>query len=79
MPLPATRRVRSDNTHDRRVRPAPKEKKVNKHKKDERKNMYGYSFKFIVKEFLSPKYEPFLNKLCDKFETRSRTSVKEFY
>lgn len=48
-------------------------------KKDWRKNMYGYSFKFIVKEFLSDKYSEFFKRLCLKFGVLNRAEVRDFY
>lgn len=76
--LPKTKKIRSvDSTGSSTNDTSPKPAK--KYKKDERKNMYGYSFKFIVKEFLSDKYEAFFDRLCLKFGVRSKGEVRDFY
>ncbi len=41
--------------------------------------MYGYSFKFIVKEFLSDKYRDFFDRLCLKFGVVDEGEVRSFY
>lgn len=53
--------------------PAPKTQK-----KDQRKNMYGYSFKRIIRELLSDKYRRFLTKLCIKHGVSAKDIVS-FY
>jgi hypothetical protein len=64
--LPKTKKIRSHDAKRSQIEESG-EKRVKKYKKDERKNMYGYSFKFIVKEFLSDRYKGFFDKLCAKF------------
>jgi hypothetical protein len=76
--LPKTKKIRSvgstgSSTVDTGQKPAKK------YKKDERKNMYGYSFKFIVKEFLDDKYKSFFDKLCLKFGVLDKQEVRDFY
>ncbi len=57
----------------------PKQKKaIHKKKKDERKNVCNHSFKFIVKEFTSPKYHATLEDLSRKNRIESK-AVREYY
>ena len=57
----------------------PKQKKViQKKKKDERKNVCNHCFKFIVKEFTSPKYHAILEDLSRKNRIESK-AVREYY
>ena len=57
----------------------PKQKKdIEKKKKDERKNVCHNCFKFIVKEFLSPKYYATLEDLSGKNGIESE-AVREYY
>lgn len=41
--------------------------------------MYGYSFKFIVKDFLSEKYSIQFQKLCSRFGVTDAQDVRDFY
>lgn len=76
----ATKKKSSNGVPDRLSTTSPKEKKVRKYiKKDQRKNMCGYSFKFVIKEFLSTKYEPFFDKLCDRWNVTNKKEVKDYY
>ena len=57
----------------------PKQKKIiQKKKKDERKNVPNNCFKFIVKEFTSPKYRGTLEDLSRKNNIESET-VRGYY
>jgi hypothetical protein len=41
--------------------------------------MYGYSFKFIVKAYLSIEYSAIFNKLCAKYGVIDKGLAREFY
>lgn len=57
----------------------PKQKKViHKKKKDQRKNVPNNCFKFIVKEFTSPKYRDTLEDLSRRNNIESKT-VRDYY
>ena len=57
----------------------PKQKKIiQKRKKDERKNVPNNCFKFIVKEFTSPKYRGTLEDLSRRNNIESKT-VRDYY
>jgi hypothetical protein len=57
----------------------PKQKKViHKKKKDQRKNVPNNCFKFIVKEFISPKYSATIEDLSKRNNIESK-AVREYY